>query len=103
MMLTAPTATPKAKSAAQAGSNDEAKARQASEQAISTVINVVTRSSRLNAFKREDRVTTLMTVLMACSLACLAFASSLLPACAALFAFGVAVGAVSIIVQARIQ
>src|SRR5436305_12263401 len=57
----------------------------------------------MNAFKREDRVTTLMTVLMACALTSLASASTLLPACAALLAFGVASGAVSIIIQARIQ
>lgn len=57
----------------------------------------------LNAFKREDRVTTLMTILMACALISLAFASTLLPACACLFAFGLASGAVSIIIQARIQ
>ena len=57
----------------------------------------------LNAFKHEDRVTTLMTVLMACALTGLAFVSTLLPACVALFAFGVASGTVSIIIQARIQ
>ena len=44
-----------------------------------------------------------MTVLMACALSSLASASTLLPACAALLAFGVASGAVSIIIQARIQ
>ncbi|HJQ25711.1 MAG TPA: MFS transporter [Blastocatellia bacterium] len=57
----------------------------------------------MNAFKREDRVTTLMTLLMVCALSALAFASTLLPACAALLAFGVASGAVSIIIQSRIQ
>jgi MFS family permease len=48
-------------------------------------------------------VTTLMTILMACSLTSLAVASTLVPACISLFAFGVASGAVSIIIQARIQ
>lgn len=57
----------------------------------------------LNAFKREGRVTTLMTLLMVCALTGLAFVSTLLPACIAIFAFGVASGAVSIIIQARIQ
>ena len=57
----------------------------------------------LDAFKREGRATTMMTVLMAASVIGLAFASTLLPACAAIFAFGVASGVVSIIVQARIQ
>src|SRR5262249_18024644 len=45
----------------------------------------------------------LMTVLMTCALTSLAFAATLLPACTALFAFGAASGAVSIIIQARIQ
>jgi MFS family permease len=57
----------------------------------------------LNAFKRVGRVTTLMTVLMVCALCGLAFVSTLLPACAAIFAFGIAGGAVSIIIQARVQ
>lgn len=57
----------------------------------------------LNAFKRETRVTTLMTILMTCALTALAFAATIVPACAALFAFGAASGAVSIIIQARIQ
>jgi MFS family permease len=57
----------------------------------------------LSAFKQEDRATTLMTLLMACALTCLGFVSALLPACACLFAFGIASGVVSIIVQARIQ
>ena len=57
----------------------------------------------LSAFKRVGRVTTLMTVLMVCALSGLAFVSTLLPACAAIFAFGIAGGAVSIIIQARIQ
>jgi MFS family permease len=57
----------------------------------------------LNAFRRVGRVTTLMTVLMVCALGGLAFVSTLLPACAAIFAFGVAGGAVSIIIQARVQ
>ena len=57
----------------------------------------------LKAFRQEDRVTTLMTVLMVCSVTSLAAASTLWPACVALFAFGLASGAVSIIIQARIQ
>src|SRR5205085_438435 len=57
----------------------------------------------LNVFKREGRMMTLMTVLMVCSLTGLAFVSTLLPACAAIFAFGIASGAVSIIIQARVQ
>jgi MFS family permease len=57
----------------------------------------------LNAFKHENRVTTLMTLMMVCALTGLAFASTLLPACAALVAFGVASGTISIIIQARIQ
>jgi MFS family permease len=74
----------------------------ASSLAAGLLIGMVMAGS-LNAFKREDRVTTLMTLLMTCALTCLAFASALLPACACLFAFGLASGAVSIIVQARIQ
>jgi MFS family permease len=57
----------------------------------------------LNAIKREVRVTTLMTVLMVCALTGLAFVSTLPPACVAIFSFGIASGAVSIIIQARIQ
>lgn len=74
----------------------------ASSLAAGLLIGMVLAGS-LTAFKREDRVTTLMTVLMACALTSLAFVSTLLPACAALFAFGIASGAVSIIIQARIQ
>ncbi|MFL6214557.1 MAG: MFS transporter [Blastocatellia bacterium] len=57
----------------------------------------------LKAFKRVGRVTTLMTLLMVCALTGLAFVSTLLPACMAVFAFGIASGAVSIIIQARVQ
>lgn len=74
----------------------------ASSRAAGLLIGMVMAGS-LNAFKREDRVITLMTMLMACALTCLAFVSTLLPACACLFAFGVAIGAVSILIQARIQ
>ncbi|MEN3331219.1 MAG: hypothetical protein V7641_584 [Blastocatellia bacterium] len=74
----------------------------ASSLAAGLLIGMVLAGS-LNAFKREDRVATLMTILMACALTSLAFASTLLPACACLFAFGLASGAVSIIIQARIQ
>ena len=74
----------------------------ASSLAAGLLIGIVLAGS-LNAFKREDRVTTLMTILMACALTSLAFVSTLLPACACLFAFGLASGTVSIIVQARIQ
>jgi Bacterial protein of unknown function (DUF894). len=74
----------------------------ASALAAGLLIGMVLAGS-LNAFKREDRVTTLMTILMACALTSLAFASTLLPACACLFAFGLASGTVSIIMQARIQ
>lgn len=74
----------------------------ASSLAAGLLIGMVLAGS-MNAFKREDRVTTLMTVLMACSLTSLAVASTLVPACISLFAFGVASGAVSIIIQARIQ
>ncbi|MFL6274920.1 MAG: MFS transporter [Blastocatellia bacterium] len=74
----------------------------ASSLAAGLLIGMVLAGS-MNAFKREDRVTTLMTVLMACSLTSLAVASTLVPACISLLAFGVASGAVSIIIQARIQ
>jgi MFS family permease len=74
----------------------------ASSLAAGLLVGMVMAGS-LSAFKREDRVTTLMTVLMFCALTSLAFASTLLPACACLFAFGLASGAVSIIIQARIQ
>jgi MFS family permease len=74
----------------------------ASSLAAGLLIGMVLAGS-LNAFKREDRVTTLMTILMSCALTSLAFASTLLSACACLFTFGLASGAVSIIIQARIQ
>jgi MFS family permease len=74
----------------------------ASSVAAGVLVGMVLAGS-LNAFKRADRVTTLMTVLMFCALTSLTFTLSLLPACACLFAFGFGSGTISIIVQARIQ
>jgi len=86
------------------GQDEGAKAlgAMASSLAAGLLIGMVM-SGSLNAFKREDRVTTLMTLLMTCAITSLAFATTLLPACVCLFAFGLASGAVSIIIQARIQ
>ena len=57
----------------------------------------------LEAFKQEDRVILLMGLLMACALGSLGFVYTLVPACAALVAFGVGSGTISILIQARIQ